>query len=198
MKLSLVKGVFVMLVALVLAIIAVSPVFAHQEKEVGDYRLEVGFAVEPAFQNQMNGVEFIAETREGKKVEGLEKTVQFEISAGGKTRTLSVHPVFDDPGHYVGEFMPTLAGDYVFHLTGTIDGTAVDETFESGPGRFSPVSPLADAQFPDLLPQPGDVAARIAAAESRASQAQTLGVIGLLAGVLGLAAGGLSLVRRRP
>jgi hypothetical protein len=180
-----------------LMLLTAAPALAHQEKELGDYTVEVGFAVEPAFQNQMNGVELFAETKDGKKVEGLEKTIKFEISAGGKTRMIDVHPVFDDPGHYVGEFMPTLVGDYVFHMTGKLGDLDVDEKFESGPGRFSAVMPISDAQFPVQYPSPDEVSAAVTAAEIKASQAQTFGVIGIAAGVIGILLGGVALLRRR-
>ena len=41
---------------------------------------------------------------------------------------------------------PTRAGDYSFRITGTIAGQAIDERFESGPGRFDEVQPLTAVQ----------------------------------------------------
>jgi hypothetical protein len=183
--------------ALVLSLALILPAHAHQSKELGNYILEVGFAVEPAFQDQMNGVELFVETQDGKKVEGLESSLQVEATAGGKTRKIEIHPVWEDPGHYVGEFMPTMAGDYVFHLTGKIEDMPVDEKFESGPGRFGAVEPLQAAQFPEQLPTPNDLSAMVQAAEARAMQAQTFGLIGMATGILGMVIAGVALFRRR-
>jgi hypothetical protein len=173
-----------------LSVLTAAPALAHQGKELGDYQVEVGFSVEPAVQNQMNGVELFVETKDGQKVEGVEKTIQFEVRAGGKTRTVQVHPVWQDPGHYVGEFMPTLAGDYVFQMKGKINDLPVDETFESGPGRFSSVAAVQDLQFPNLLPAPDQLSAQVASA-------QAFGLIGMVLGGVGVVVGGLALLRRK-
>jgi hypothetical protein len=190
----LVTGV---LFALLFTAFTSTPALAHQSKDMGDYHVAVGFAVEPAFQNQMNGVELFVSTKDGKQVEGLEKTIQFEVTAGGKSMPVAVHSVYKDPGHYVGEFMPTLAGDYVFHMTGKINDLAVDESFESGPGRFSAVSPIADVQFPNKNPSPDEQNTLILSAISTANQAQTFGIIGIVVGVIGIIVGGAGWLRRK-
>jgi hypothetical protein len=182
--------------AVVLSLAALVPALAHQEKEIGDYVVEVGFQTEPAIVGQMNALEFFASSKDGAGIEGLEETIKFEVQAGGKTKALAIQPVEGDPGHYLAPFMPTLAGDYVFHMTGKIGDQSVDETFESGPDRFSPAVAAQDVQFPVQLQNTDQLAAAVAAADARAAQAQTLGIIGIVAGVLGLAAGGLALLKR--
>ena len=181
------------------ALLALTParVLAHQAKALGDYEVEVGFQNEPAIAGQMNALEFFATTKSGQKVEGLEKTVKFEVQAGGKTKAIAVEPVEGDPGHYLGVFMPTLVGDYVFHMTGKINDLAVDETFESGPGRFSAVTPAEDVQFPNALPGTDQLAAQMAAQDAKVNQAQTFGVIGIVVGLIGIALGGMSLLKRK-
>ena len=54
----------------------------------------------------------------------------------------------DDPGHYIADLIPPLPGDYIFHLTGNIGNTQVDETFTSANGQFSTVNPASDIEFP--------------------------------------------------
>lgn len=174
-----------------------APALAHQAKELGDYEVEVGFQNEPAIAGQMNALEFFASTKSGQKVEGLEKTVKFEVQAGGKTKAIAVEPVGGDPGHYLGIFMPTLVGDYVFHMTGKINDLAVDEKFESGPGRFSPVTPAEDVQFPNALPGTDQLATQVAAQDAKVNQAQTFGIIGIVVGIIGIALGGMSLLKRK-
>jgi len=183
--------------ASLLSIAAVLPAFAHQQKELGNYNVEVGFTAEPAVQNQMNAIEFNAETKDGKKVEGLEATVKFEVTAGGKTQPIAIHAVEGAPGHYLGEFMPTLVGDYTFHMTGKIEDLAVDEKFDSGPNRFSPVVSAREVQFPNKLQSLDELGAQLAAADAKISQAQTFGIAGVVAGVLGLIVGVAALVKRK-
>jgi hypothetical protein len=180
-----------------LLMLVAAPAQAHQAKELGDYEVEVGFQDEPAIAGQMNALEFFASTKSGQKVEGLEKTIKFEVQAGGKTKTIEVESVEGDPGHYLGVFMPTLAGDYVFHMTGNINDLAVDETFESGPGRFSAVTSAEDVQFPNALPGTDQLAAQMAAQDAKITQAQTFGIIGIIVGVIGIALGGIGLLKRR-
>ncbi|HEY3341808.1 MAG TPA: hypothetical protein VGK81_07310 [Anaerolineae bacterium] len=179
------------------ALLTPARALAHQSKELGDYDVEVGFQNEPAIAGQMNAIEFFASTRSGQKVAGLEKTVKFEAQAGGKTRSIDIAPVNGDPGHYLGAFMPTLVGDYVFHMTGKINDLAVDEPFESGPGRFSPVTSAEDVQFPNALPGTDQLAAQIAIQDAKINQAQTFGVVGIVVGVIGIALGGIGLLKRK-
>ena len=197
MAAKLVKLFGSLLVLTALLTLTSTPVLAHQAKELGDYAVEVGFQDEPAIAGQMNALEFFASTKSGQKVEGLEKTVKFEVQAGGKTKAIEVEPVEGDPGHYLGVFMPTQVGDYVFHMTGKINDLAVDETFESGPGRFSPVTSAEDVQFPNALPGTDQLAAQMAAQDAKITQAQTLGIIGIIVGVIGIAFGGMSLLKRK-
>ena len=47
------------------------------------------------------------------------------------------------------KFGPTpAAGDYSFHIFGTINGDSIDETFTSGPQTFDTVEDAATYQFP--------------------------------------------------
>ena len=182
---------------LALSVLMAAPALAHQAKDLGDYHVEVGFQVEPAVMGQMNALEFFASTKDNKMVEGLEKSIKFEVQAGGKTKTLEIQPVDGDPGHYLSPFIPTLVGDYVFRMTGKINDLAVDEKFESGPNRFSPVIAAQDVQFPNPLPSTDQLAATVGSADARASQAQTLGIAGIVIGIVGVLVGGISLLRRK-
>jgi hypothetical protein len=189
--------VVVGLCALAVNLALTSPTLAHQEKEIDDYRLAVGFRVEPAIQNQMNGMELFAETKAGTKLEGLEKTLKMDVTAGGQTRTFEMYLAWQDPGHYLTDFMPTATGDYQVRLYGTIESTQIDELFESGPDRFSSVEPVADVQFPERLLSPNDVALNIAEAQETAARAQTFGLIGVVTGIAGLLVAAIALFRRK-
>src|SRR5262249_15821815 len=101
------------------------------------------------------------------------------------------------PGAYNAEFVPTRPGPYSFHFTGTIEGKPVNETFESGPGRFNDVEAVGPLQFPDKVPSGVELQRAVAAAESRASTATTLGAIGLAVGLVGVLLAGWALASRR-
>jgi hypothetical protein len=135
-------------------------VSAHEHRAVGDYNFVVGFLNEPAVQDELNaasvritkpapadatpapGTDDVADT----PVEGLELTV--EIIYQDQKISLPLEAKWGDPGHYVAYFIPTQPGDYSFHVTGEIDGQAIDETFTSGPETFSTVTPRSDLEFP--------------------------------------------------
>jgi hypothetical protein len=133
---------------------------AHEHRTVGDDTFVVGFLNEPAVQDELNAVSVritepapaaatpapgeddVTET----PVKGLELTV--EVIVGDQKVSLPMEAKYGDPGHYVAYFIPTQPGDYSFHVTGEIDGQAIDETFTAGPETFSTVIPRSDLEFP--------------------------------------------------
>ncbi len=58
---------------------------------------------------------------------------------------------------YTASLIPTATGDYQFHFVGTIGTTKIDETFNSAQGKFNPVEPVNDLQFPSKEPSNGDL-----------------------------------------
>jgi hypothetical protein len=193
------------LTALLLAFAAPGAALAHEGRTVaGKYEFTVGFITEPAFAGQMNAIDLrVAHSAEKEEdetpVEGVEQTLKAEVIVGGGAQVMPVElrTRFNQPGAYAGYFMPTRAGSYTFHFTGTIEGTPIDERFESGPGRFNDVQDPQPLQFPDKLPSAGTVADDLQAAHSEAAAARNLALVGLGAGVLGVIVGGLSLLARR-
>ena len=187
---------------------------AHERREVagGQYELVVGFLDEPAFVGEKNGLDLRVtrpavagttpaagaeggtEEQAGTPVEGLTETLMAEVIYGDETMELALEPRFRDPGAYAAYFFPTAEGDYTFHISGEIEGTAIDETFTSSPEGFSSVEPREPLEFPK-----GEAATDGAAAATVADW--TAGVAGgpaagLLAGAIGLAAGGVLLAGR--
>ncbi|MDE3076427.1 MAG: hypothetical protein KGJ86_13475 [Chloroflexota bacterium] len=172
---------------------------AHEQRDVGKYHLVVGFLNEPAIQNQMNGIDLtITTTADKKPVEGAEKTLKAVVIVGGnaKSMPITLRARFGLPGKYAGDFMPTAAGAYQFHFTGAINGDAIDQRFESGPGTFGDVKPIQPLQFPDKLASPAELQSQLADAQSAANSARVLAIVGLLAGVAGVAVGVAGLMRR--
>jgi hypothetical protein len=194
----------------------VSRASAHEVREVADgqYQMVVGFSTEPAFVNDRNGLDLYVyslppggdfETTPEEDligVEGLEETLEAEIIQGESTMPLEIEGRFAAPGEYDGWVYPTVVGDYTFHIFGTINGTEIDETFDSGPETFSPIGDTAALEFPEQVPSNQELAAQIEAVEGSSDSdnsdtAMVVGVIGIVLGALGLAAGGFALVRSR-
>jgi hypothetical protein len=177
--------------------VSVGVALAHEEREVGEFSIEVGLIDEPVYTGQKSGLE-ISVSRGEEPVEGLEATLQATVTFGQETRDLPLEPRFGEPGWYESVFFPTAAGPYTFHITGDIEGTAIDETFTSSPDGFSEVQDVTGGQFPVTLPAAGDTARDArdgAAAAGTATIALILGGAGLLAGLVAL---GLAVARRRP
>ena len=140
----------------------------------------------------------------GQPVEGLEQTLKAEVIVGGaaKKMDLSLTPAFNAPGTYEAHFIPTLAGDYSFHISGKLESQNIDETFNSGPETFDSVDSPDDLEFPDKAPTNAELQASINSLQNKSGggsddTARALGIIGIIAGVIGVAAGGVALASRR-
>ena len=168
---------------------------AHEEREVGDYTFVVGFIDEPVFTGQKSGLEFFV-SRGEEPVEGLEETLQAEVTFGSQTRDLEISPRFGEAGAYESVFFPTAAGPYTFRIYGEVEGSTIDESFTSSAEGFGEVEELAGGQFPVQFPATADVvrdAEAGAAAATQSTIALVLAVAALLAALVAL---GLTLARR--
>ena len=141
-------GVFAVLLPLVAS--------AHEHRNVANnkYVMIVGFLDEPAFAGLKNGLDLRVQTappsanQTGQPVTGLDKTLKAEAIFGDQKLALTLTPRFQVPGAYDGVFFPMKPGDYTFHITGTIDGSPVDETFTSSPNTFSSVEDPTPLELP--------------------------------------------------
>lgn len=163
----------------------------------------VGFLTEPAYAGQVNGLDLTVTSKTEKDaagnarpIEGLEKTLKTQVLAQGATRALTLQAHFGLPGKYAAYFQPTVAGQYVYRVYGTINGETTDEQFDSGPGRFGDVEPIAPLQFPAQVASPTDLQAQLDAAQSAANTARTIAIAGVVVGLLGLATGAAAFLRR--
>ncbi len=172
---------------------------AHERRDIGKYQVVVGFQSEPAIQGEMNGALIrVSVPSEGSRpVEGLADTLKAQVAfGGGQPKAFALKATRNEPGVYHADFIPTRAGTYIFTFSGTIDGTQVDERFESGPGRFNDVDAAETVQFPEAIPAGNDVARATRAATQRAEEAdaaaasaRTIGTAGVGVGVLGILIG---------
>jgi hypothetical protein len=195
---------------------------AHEHRAVGDYELTVGFLNEPALADEPNGLDLRVtffpdgvpaheeegEEEHGEPVEGLEESLRAEVIVGGGAQKmeLTLEPRWQTPGAYDGLFIPTLAGDYTYHIYGQINGQTIDETFSSGPETFSSVDDPAALQFPvkttgdsELTASLDELSARVDATDTddNADTAFVLAIVGIAVGIVGIGAGGFALVGAR-
>ena len=112
----------VVLGALIFFIARTPRASAHEGRTIGEYNIEFGWRLEPAVVGILNGPELhiSAKGNEEQKIERLERTLKLTVSFGNASRTLKLKEVYQDPGHYVVDMVPTRPGDYIFHLTGNI------------------------------------------------------------------------------
>jgi hypothetical protein len=174
----------------------IGTVAAHEQRDVGDYSFVVGFLNEPVFSGEESGLE-LAVSQGDQPVEGLEESLQAQVSFGDQTRDLEISPIFGEPGSYRSVFFPTAAGQYSFRVFGDINGQAVDETFTSGPDTFGDVQDVTSGQFPVQYPATADVVRDAQAGANAATTATIALVVGSLGLVAGLIALGLAVARRR-
>jgi hypothetical protein len=209
----------VVLAAAALLLLNTTAALAHERRMVGPYEFVVGFSVEPAFEGQKNGVDLrvripgAAEGDAPTQIEGVNETLEVEVThvASGVSQVMRLRAIFNDPGHYTNDWIPTAAGPYRFRFFGTVEDLAVDETFESGPETFGSVEAADTLYFPEALPQLREVEGAVRGAQETAAEAAntateaqegigtatTLAVVGIVLGLVGTAAGIGALVTAR-
>ena len=159
----------------------------------------------------------------GIPVEGLAKTLQVEVThvPSGASRIMVLRAVFQAPGDYTADLIPTAPGVYQVRVFGSIEETAVDETFVSagGGGGFSDVVSKTDLYFPEPLAEIRELESAVRGAVAAAQEAQdaalaassdtdsedgdsgnTLAIVAIVLGAAGAVAGsaaGIVAVRRR-
>lgn len=202
--------------AALLVLAGAAPASAHEHRQVGAYALTVGWQSEPTYAGYLNGVQLTIKDSSGKAVASLgdPPTLRLEVSSGNaKSDPLQFTASDENPGEYDSAIIPTRPGVYSFHIFGTINGAAVDETFTSSDTTFDAVREPSAVQFPVKEPSIGQLAtsvqqlgprvdAAVAAskaqaavakdaknAKDRASTATTIAVVAALLGLVGLAVG---------
>ncbi|HVU12193.1 MAG TPA: hypothetical protein VHD90_12990 [Phototrophicaceae bacterium] len=178
MKRQLIR--LILIVAGVVLLVMGGVVSAHEQRTVGNWQIAFGWRNEPTYVGEFTGPEvFIAPanaTPEAGEDEvhaseadmaNVEVNLQAEVTFGDQSTKVTFYPA-DDPGHYIADLIPTLPGDYTFHLTGKIGDTQVDETFTSANGQFSTVDPSSDIEFPSAQ----SLEARVTTLEQEVQQLQ--------------------------
>lgn len=167
---------------------AVQPAVAHERVELGPYLVIVGWVEEPVIVNERNAI--LLEVYEGETpVTGLEGTLKVSVLYAGRTFIGNLSPT-GTPGVYHAEIWPTVRGQYVVQLSGTIGEMAVDELIE--PEEVLSANVL---QFPESQPEPAQLEASVAELQAQLQTAYILAGAGLVLGGLGVAVAVVSLLR---
>jgi hypothetical protein len=175
-------------------------VLAHETRTIaGKYEVEVGWEKEPAYANQPNAATILVRrVGSGEPVEGVEKTLKFKIAFGGnESKEFPLRASFQKRGFYTAELIPTRMGNYIFQFVGTIEDTPVDEKFESGPGRYEPVTGQQDLQFPQAAPDTITLMSELNTVRDEVNTARTMAIVGIVVGLLGTIIGVVATVRKR-
>lgn len=215
MKRFLAQSVSFLLAGGVTLVGAAAPASAHETRAAGPVRFVVGWGDEPSFTGFKNSVQVSVSETNGSPVTDLGDGLTVEVIKGEDKTTLPLVPNFrvggfGTPGDYRAWLTPTRPGGYTFHLTGTVRGQKVDETFTSSKTTFNDVEDVTSIAFPAKDPSTGQLATRIdrevprleaavREAEDQADSARTLALVGVAVGAIGLlaAAAALMVARRR-
>jgi hypothetical protein len=166
---------------LLISLVVASTASAHVVKPFGAYSVAMGWLHEPTYVGIENAVQVVVKDKDGKSVDDLGPgDLNVVISAAGQqTAALPLEPSYDDdtglgtPGEYDATIIPTVVGDYTFHLTGSVHGTPIDESVTSSDETFDSVTIGTDEQFPAKLPALSDLSTLIGRVDGRATNANT-------------------------
>ena len=137
------------------------------------------------------------------RVTGLSPTLRVELThlATSSSTEIALTEKFDDPGHYIAEFIPTAPGDYRVRFFGSIEGQPIDETFDSGPDTFDTVVPSDAIQFPVVLESNREIQNATLSALDAVQELQTevdttsaSASTGIIIGIIGIIVGAVAVV----
>jgi len=124
------KIAFFGFIVLLFVIGMIAPSFAHTTVEVEQYKIEVGWAIEPPIEGIRNDLVFKitepGETEDSYKgVTSVFKNLDATVMYGGASKKIEIDSD-PRPGYYFSPLIPTKTGSYMMDLKGDIRGTTVD------------------------------------------------------------------------
>lgn len=168
-------------------------VAAHDKKASGRFQLTVGWGEEPAFTGSKNSV-VVAVSDSAGPLKGPAGSLSVEISFGSERITLPLEPAWGHPHEYRAWLVPTRAGTYTFHVTGTLKDQAIDITSTCSESTFHCVADVSEIQFPARDPSAGQLAERISRGLPRAELAADAAARARRIALAALAVSGLGFV----
>jgi hypothetical protein len=166
---------------------------AHYVFTAGRYRIAIGWQNEPAFGTdtfvgEQNAIQVFvdiasADNPKGTPVSTLNQDCthpDFQVTVTVGTTTSSPFcpaPAYDpDTGNgrldeYDYALIPTVVGNYTFHIFGSINGTPIDQTVTSGPTTFDSIADASSVEFPVAVPATAALSTKVDAVNQRAASA---------------------------
>lgn len=205
---------------------AAAPAAAHEHYTTDPYEFIVGWRVEPPVVGAPNGLDLAVmihgPANSTDVVEGAEADLSATLMAGGQSAIQNLAPQEGRAGWYTFDFIPTREGSYSVHITGNLNGTAIDFTaaLEPAEARDEYEFPVADPTPSDLQGQLNAATAALAAehanaanltarvanleaqtgssAASAASTATLIALLGMALGAVGAGLGAMAMMRGKP
>ena len=163
-----VKIILFAFIVLIFSMGMISPSFAHTSVDVGSYKIEVGWKIEPPVVGIRNDI--VLKITESGDTEGSYKGVtsvfkNLEATAmyGGATKKIDINSD-PRPGYYFSPIIPTKTGSYIMDLKGEISGTLVDVQI--------PIEDVESTSVLDFPPSSGEGPADITALKNAISSLQ--------------------------
>jgi hypothetical protein len=179
-----------MLLALAMSFAVAS---AHYVFTAGIYRVAIGWQFEPAFGTDtyvgaQNAIQVFVDIASANNPKGTPVSTlnsdcshpDFQVTVTVGTTTSSPFcpaPAYDgDTGNgrldeYDYPLIPTVVGNYTFHIFGAINGTPINQTVTSGPSTFDSVADSSSIEFPVAVPATAAIATKVDAVGERAGSA---------------------------
>lgn len=151
------------------ALLTATTAAAHVEKESGPFRVELGWGVEPPLTGLDNFVQVEVADSAGAPVAVPAGALSVEVSYGASAVTRPLVPA-EEPGELRAELVPTRPGTYAFHVSGTVDGRAVEVSATCSETTFECVEDSSGAEFPVKDPSSGELAQRLLRESERVEQ----------------------------
>jgi len=179
--------------ALLLALL--QPALAHETQSVKQYRLTLGWGDEPAYSGYRNSVDVDLADGAGAPVTDLAGgSLAVEVSFGDERIVLPLLPAGQRPGRFRAGLVPTRAGTYTFHVTGTVKGQTIDARSTCSEETFHCVTDASELQFPAKDPSAGQLAESIGRALPRAERAMDAATSARSTAIAAIALAALALV----
>jgi len=155
-------------IALLFSIGMIMPSFAHTTVEVEQYKIEVGWEIEPPVVGIRNDIVFkITEPGEHegtyKGITSAFKSLEATAMYGGATKKIDINSD-PRPGYYLSPVIPTKTGSYTMNLKGEISGTLVDVQI--------PIEDVESTSVLDFPPTGSEGTADVAALKNAISSLQ--------------------------
>jgi hypothetical protein len=156
---------------LMIGIAAVTPASAHDKKAVGPVHLVIGWGTEPAVSGSRNSIDVDVVASGGKPAVDATGPLSVQVTFGDQNVLLPLLPSGDRPGRYRAWIVPTRAGTYTFHISGTVKGQSIEISSTCSSTTFDCVVDGTDLQFPAKDPSPAQLADRFNRSLPRAERA---------------------------